>query len=246
MRHLLLGLLCAVLYGATAHAAGDCPALPPRTPMPTDAVPAVLPDPGWQKQIADLAARLPSLQRESRRLVFVGDSITAGWDPGLFGQFYGTRAPLLLGISGDYTQGVLQRLPQEWGQLRPQLVVLLIGTNNTSWTHAPAADVALGVAEDVRLIHRLSPGSRILVLGLLPHGWAPTDPVRAVNTAVNDLIARCADGQMVSYLDVGRLLVNAAGQLSNEISFDSLHLTPIGYAILATAMEPTIRRLMGE
>ncbi len=213
--------------------------------MPAEAVPTALADTMWRVQVANLRDQLPSLQRESRQLVFVGDSITAGWDPGLFSQFWGARAPLLLGIIGDYTQGILQRLPEEWGPLRPRLVVLLIGTNNTTWTKAPPDDVALGVAEDVRLIHRLSPASRILILGILPHGREPTDPVRAVNAAVNTLISHCADGSTVFYMDAGGLLVNASGQLSNEISFDGLHLTPVGYAILATTLEPAIRQLMG-
>jgi lysophospholipase L1-like esterase len=246
MRHVLLGLVCAALCGSAAQAAGTCPAIPPRNPMPVDATPAALTDPGWLKQVAALDAHLPSLERESRQLVFIGDSITAGWDPGLFSQFYGTRSPLLLGIIGDYTQGVLQRLQDEWGPLRPRLVVLLIGTNNTTWTKAPPEDVALGVAEIVRLIHRRSPATRVLIVGILPHGWQPSEPVRAVNAQVNALISRCADGQTTFYADVGRLLLNANGQLSNEVSFDGLHLLPVGYAILATALEPTIHRLMGE
>ena len=213
--------------------------------MPPEAIPTALADPTWQQQVANLNARLPTLQRESRQLVFVGDSITAGWDPGLFSQFWGARAPLLLGIIGDYTQGILQRLPEEWGPLRPRLVVLLIGTNNTTWTKAPPDDVALGVAEDVRLIHRLSPNTRVLILGILPHGREPTDPVRAVNAAVNALISHCADGETTFYMDAGRPLLNANGQLSNEVSFDGLHLTPVGYAILATTIEPVVRQLMG-
>jgi lysophospholipase L1-like esterase len=30
------------------------------------------------------------------------------------------------------------------------------------------------------------------------------------------------------------------------MSFDTLHLTPLGYATLAAAMEPQIRAIMGE
>lgn len=246
MRTVLYALLLACACGSAARAAGDCPAIPPRTPMPAEATPTELTDPTWRKQVAELDSRLPSLQRESRRLVFIGDSLTASWDPGLFSQFYGSRAPLLLGISGDYTQGVLQRLPNEWGPLRPRLVVLLIGTNNTTWEKSQPEDVALGVAEIVRLIHRRSSGTRVLILGLLPHGREPSDSWRSVNAQVNTLIARCADEQTTFFLDIGRSLLNANGQLSEEISFDSLHLTPIGYAILATAIEPTIHRIMGE
>jgi beta-glucosidase len=231
---------------AAAAPTGECPALPPRDPMPAAAVAAPLTYPAWAPQVAALQAALPSLQLPSRRLVFVGDSITASWDPGVFSAYYGQRAPLLLGIIGDMTQGVLDRLPDEWGPLRPRLVVLLIGTNNTQWMPGPPEDVALGIAEIVRLIHARSSGTRILLIGILPRGRTPAEPLRAVNAQVNALIARCADGDTVFYADPGPALLDSKGDLSAALSFDSLHLTPEGYAVLAAAMEPTIKAIMGE
>ena len=214
-------------------------------PTPLEALPATSLVPGWQAQVDALAAHLPGLQRDTRRLVFIGDSITASWDPGVFSQFYGSRAPLLMGISGDSTQGVLRRLPSEWGPLHPRLVVLLIGTNNTKYGGSKPEDVALGVAEIVRLIHARSPETRVLVVGILPTGAQPTDPLRAIDARTNTLIARCADGRTTEFVDVGPRLLNAAGQLTSEISFDALHLTPVGYTMFARALEPEIARLMG-
>ncbi len=63
---------------------------------------------------------------------------------------------------------------------------------------------------------------------------------------MNQLVARCADNRTTFFIDVGRCLVDASGNLSNEVSFDLLHLTPVGYAIMATALEPEIKRIMGE
>ena len=214
--------------------------------MPYAALPSVLPYSEWAPQVAQLDAKLPGLQLATRRLVFIGDSITAGWDPAVFSQYYGARAPLLLGIIGDATPGVLKRLPDEWGPLRPRLVVLLVGTNNTQWLPGSPADVALGIAEIVRLIHARSSGTRILILGILPRGATPAEPLRAVNAQVNALIAQCADGATVFYADPGPALLDAAGGLPHEMSFDTLHLTPLGYATLAAAMEPQIRAIMGE
>jgi beta-glucosidase len=240
-------LLATMLAGAApAWAAGECPALPRRTPMPREAVAESIDQPDWQQRVAALDAQLPSLQLASRRLVFLGDSLTAGWDPGLFSQFYGTRNPVLLGVIGDYTQGILDRLPREWGPLRPRLVVLLVGTNNTRWGRSKPEDVALGVAEIVRLIHAKSSGTRVLIVGILPTSADASDPLRAINAQANALMARCADGQTTFYTDIGRSFVNAAGELSNEVSFDGTHLTPVGYALMAMALEPDIKRLMGE
>ena len=244
MRLASLALAGLLSLGAPAWAAGDCPAIPPRSPMPPEAVPGMTDLKFWQDEVSALDSKLPSLQLSSRRLVFLGDSITAGWDPGIFSQFYGTRAPVLLGISGDGTQGVLARLPQEWGPLRPRLVVLLIGTNNLPYSTPDT--IALGVAEIVRWIHRHSSDTRILILGILPRGPNPSDPLRPKLAEVNQLIARCADNRTTFFTDVGHLLVNPSGAMTNEVEFDLLHPTAIGYAIIATALEPDIKRIMGE
>ena len=125
-------------------------------------------------------------------------------------------------------------------------MVLLIGTNNTKWGNSTPENLALGVAEIVRFIHGKSPNTRVLLVGILPTGPGPWDPLRAVNAKTNELISRCADNQTTFYIDVGRNLVNAAGQLSNEVSFDMLHLTPVGYALYASALEPELKRIMGD
>ena len=239
----VLALAGWMAASAPAWAAGDCPALPPRSPMPAEAQPGMQDLPFWHDAVAALDSRLPSLQLPSRRLVFLGDSITAGWDAGLFGQFYGARAPVLLGISGDATQGMLARLPGEWGPMRPRLVVLLIGTNNLPY--GTPDNIALGVAEIVRAIHRRSSDTRVLIVGILPRG-APGDPVRQELAQVNQFTAQCADNRTTFFTDIGRMLVDSNGTLSKEVSFDALHLTPVGYAIMATALEPEIRRIMEE
>ena len=245
-RTILTGMALAglVASGAPAWAAGDCPAIPPRSPMPVQATP-VAPDlQYWRDAVAQLDSKLPGLQLPSRRLVFIGDSITASWDPGLFSHFYGAHAPLLLGIGGDFTQGVLARLPQEWGPMRPRLVVLLIGTNNLG--NGSAEDIALGIAEIVRQIHSRSSGTRVLILGILPRGADASDPFRPKIAQINQMVARCADNRTTFFADIGPLLLDPNGALPAEISFDSLHLTPVGYAIMGTALEPEIKRIMGE
>ncbi|WP_158747634.1 GDSL-type esterase/lipase family protein [Acidisphaera sp. L21] len=245
MRSLLLAA-AAMVVAAPAWAAGDCPAIPRRNPMPSEAVGAPVDVQLWRDQVAALDAKVPSLGLATKQLVFIGDSITAGWDPGIFSQFYGTRSPVLLGVIGDVTQGVLERLPREWSAMRPKVVVLLIGTNNTQWTNSTPENLSLGVAEIVRFIHTKSPSTKVLIVGILPRGAGPWEPLRTVNTKTNELIAKCADNQTTFYIDVGRNLVNASGQLSNEVSFDLLHLTPVGYALYASALEPEIKKLMGD
>lgn len=239
-------LACVMLLGAKAAPAAElCPALPARAPMPREALPEGLDLTGWKASSSAIDDALAKLDRGAFRLVFVGDSITASWDPSVFRQYFGLLSPLLLGISGDRTEGILYRLSQsELTGFHPQVLVLLAGTNNTGVGGAPE-NTALGIAEIVRLVHARLPNTKILLLGVLPRGLETSDKLRQVNAQVNALIAQCADDQTVFYLDAASRLLDPAGRLTDQVSFDRLHLTPTGYRRLAEAMAPEIARLMG-
>lgn len=233
-------------WAGNARAAAICPALPSRASLPREARPEALDIPGWKDSANAIDASLARQDRGSFRLVFVGDSITASWDPPIFQKFFGPYSPLLLGISGDRTEGMLYRLSHsELSGQHPRVLVLLAGTNNTSGGSAPE-NTALGIAQIVRLVHARSPATKILVLGLLPRGIEASDPMRLANARVNAEIARCADNRVVFYYDAAPRLLDPAGRLTDQMSFDHLHLTPTGYYKLAEALEPEISRLMAN
>ena len=64
-------------------------------------------------------------------LVFIGDSITQGWENAgkkVWDEFYGKRNAMNLGIGGDRTQHVLWRLDHgNVDGIKPKLAVLKIG-----------------------------------------------------------------------------------------------------------------------
>jgi len=237
---LLAGPAPALAQGSMA-----CPSLPSRNPMPPEAQPSYLENPAWRGTVAQVSQRVAS-QYDRAQLVFLGDSITQGWYLPVWQQFYEHRWALNLGVSGDFTQGLLWRL-REGGQwpatLRPRLAVVLIGTNNAGYARSPD-DIALGIAEVVRTIRQRSPATRVLLVGLLPRGADANDPLRRVNQRVNELVARCADNQAVFFTDPGTMLVDGYGRLSDQVAFDRLHLTGVGYAILSAGLEPSIRALL--
>ena len=239
----LLGLLAGT---APALAQRACEALPPRNPPPAEAVPGPVPLDWWQARQRELE-KLAGTDLSRVRMLFLGDSLTQNWAPPIFAQFYGHRAPLNMGIGSDTTQGLLWRLARSplGGSLKPELVVLLIGTNNA---HNPRSDeVATGIAEVVRLVRARSPGSRILLLGLYPRGASPQDPFRGSVQRINALIAGCAsEAQRITFLDPGPFLLDAAGNLSEAMAPDRLHLSAAGYAVIAMGIEWKLRELIGR
>ena len=164
-------------------------------------------------------------------LLFLGDSITQGWnDNAVWKKYYGGRKAMNAGIGGDRTQHVLWRLDNgNIDGLRPKLAVLMIGTNNAR-DNAPE-ETAAGVEAIVKKLREKLPDTKILLLAIFPRGANESDPLRAKNKAVNATIAKLADGQMIHFLDIGPKFLAADGTLSKEIMPDLLHLSLNGYQI---------------
>jgi lysophospholipase L1-like esterase len=238
-------LTAALALGLAVPAMAACPAPPRGQPLPAEATPSLQVWPPWRVAVDAMTDRLRRSNVSPARLVFLGDSITEGWQAQIFQQFYGHRAAINLGIGGDATQGMLWRLENgHWpAGLRPQLIVLMIGTNNVGYG-STAENTAYGIGAIVAKLQQLSPNSRILLLGLTPRGATAADPARPLVERTNQLIAGCADGRRVIFANPGPLMLDGAGHLADYVSFDTLHLTMVGYAILSTAIEPVIRQMM--
>lgn len=239
-RSFLLALL--LLLGATLPVWAACPAPAPGRPLPREATPEALNWPEWRSLVDGLTARLRSTDVSRTRIVFLGDSITQGWQPNLFEQFYGHRAALNLGISGDATQGMLWRLQNgHWpARLQPQAIVLLIGTNNIGVGNRPE-DVAVGIGQVIEQLRRLAPQAKIVLVGVLPRGIYANDPMRQPIARLNQMIAACGDNRQVFYTEPGQLMLDGQGVLFDWIAYDWLHLSLVGYAILSTAIEGHLR-----
>jgi lysophospholipase L1-like esterase len=178
-------------------------------------------------------------------LLFLGDSITAGWDGerAVWDRHYGPRRAASFGIGGDRTQHVLWRIDHgELDGIKPKVVVLMIGTNNLG-TDTPA-EIADGITAIVRLVREKLPETKILLLGIFPRSRNPNDPARIRLQAINARVARLDDGKSVKYLDLGRHFLNEDGTLSPDIMPDYLHLSRRGYRIWADAMEPLLWEML--
>jgi len=181
-------------------------------------------------------------------LVFIGDSITQGWEgrgKGVWSKFYGKRNAVNLGIGGDRTQHVIWRLDN--GNLKgiaPKAAVIMIGTNN-SGSNTPE-EIAEGVTAIVRQLQAKTPKTKILLLATFPRGASSADKKRQVNEKSNAIVAKLAADDNVEYLDIGQKYLGDDGSLSREIMPDLLHLSEQGYTIWAESIEATLVKMLGE
>lgn len=198
-----------------------------------------------EKKLADGKA----LGRQAQ-VVFIGDSITEGWEKSgapVWDRHYKDLNALALGFGGDRTENVLWRLQHgEVDALAPKVAVLMFGTNNTGYRKEDPRTTAAGIQRNIEELRRRLPDTQILLLAIFPRGAGADDEARRINDQVNAIIAGYADNRSVYYLDIGKQFLQADGTLSKDIMPDLLHPNEKGYEIWARAMAPTLDRLLGR
>jgi len=230
-----------LVFAALAFAVSGTPARAQDEAATTRPVPR---EGNWMKLHEKYLERARS--SEGIDLLFLGDSITQGWNNNtVWQQHYGQRNAANFGIGGDRTQHVLWRLENgEVDGIHPKVVVLMIGTNNVR--DNSAEEIAEGIKAIVKTLRAKLPQTKVLLLGVFPRGEQPDDPDRAKLAAVNEKIAALDDGDHVKYLDIGKGFRNEDGTISRSIMPDFLHLSREGYRLWADAIEPTLRSMLGE
>lgn len=182
-------------------------------------------------------------------LIFVGDSITQGWEgagKNIWQDFYAKRNAVNLGIGGDRTQHVLWRLDHGNVEgISPKLAVLMIGTNNAGAGNS-APEIAAGVKAVVEKLRAKLPSTKVLILAIFPRGENNDDAKRKANEGANEIVKKLADNNMVYFLDIGPKFLAADGTLSRETMPDLLHLNEASYRTWAESIEPKVKELLGE
>ncbi len=232
---MVFGIVCGIL-AATSNAADELPST--LKPVPRE---------------GRHAARHEKINERIKQgnvdLIFVGDSITQGWEGNgkdVWAKYYGERNATNLGIGGDRTQHVLWRL--EHGNvdgIAPKLAVLMIGTNNSNRDDNTAEEIGAGIKAIVESLREKLPQTKVLILAVFPRGPKPS-PQREKNAKASEIASKLADDKNVFYLDIGDEFLTDDGELTKEIMPDYLHLSPKGYEIWAAAIEPKVAELMGD
>ena len=191
----------------------------------------------------DVQRKLHRFAGKHADIIFEGDSIMNRWETTgkeLWNQRYAGIAADF-GIEGDHVENVLWRLDQ--GQVEgidPKVVVLMIGTNNSGQNRAD--EIAEGIKILVAEYEKRCPQAHIILMGIFPRGEKPTDGGRRKVAAVNSIIKSLADGQRVTFIDLGPQMIEPDGTISHDMMPDFVHPTAKGYQIWADAIQPVINK----
>ena len=187
--------------------------------------------------------------------MLIGDSITHFWGgepradqangPKAFASVFAPYRVLNLGFGWDRTQNVLWRLDRgEFDGLHPRIVVIHIGTNNTSQTeHArqnTAAEIVEGIAAICGRVRSKTPGARIILMQVMPREEKPDNPRRTQIAEINRLLVEFARANHLDLLDLAPKLLKPDGTLPRSLMPDFCHPNEAGYMIWADALRPLL------
>jgi lysophospholipase L1-like esterase len=210
--------------------------------------PAPRGDQGWQNRQKLLNQRASEAGSKAE-LIFLGDSITEGWEGAgkeVWAQYYARRNAVNLGIGGDRTQHVLWRLDHgNIDGLKPKAAVVMIGTNNSNGEDNTPGQIVDGVRAIVQKLRQKLPETKVLLVAIFPRN-ENFSPQRGKILQVNQVLRKLADNQDVYWVDFGHRFVNEDGLIPTELMPDYLHLTRRGYEIWAEAMERRISSILGD
>jgi lysophospholipase L1-like esterase len=207
----------------------------------------------WKSRHDKFVARA---QKGDVDVLFLGDSITKGWEGAGKQPWADHFAPMKaanFGIGGDRTEHVLWRITtgKELEGIDPKVAVLMIGTNNAGANSAK--EIADGVEAIVMELRKQKPKMKVLVLSVFPRAGKrfdkETKEIKAVDLnpkikQINDIIKKLDNGKTVKYLDIGGKFLDKEGDLAKSIMPDFLHLSTKGYEIWAEAIKGDVEKLM--
>jgi lysophospholipase L1-like esterase len=206
------------------------------------------PDGGWKDRQKILNERAVQAG-DKAKLIFIGDSITQGWESDgkeVWAKYYAHRNAVNLGIGGDRTQHVLWRLENgNIDGLKPKAAVLMIGTNNSNGEDNTPGQIADGIAAIVKKLRTALPDTKILLVAIFPRSENYTAQ-RGKLAMINQVVRRQADGKNVIWVDFGHEFLNNDGTLPGTLMPDYLHLSKKGYEIWAEAIEDQLSNIVGD
>jgi len=181
-----------------------------------------------------------------RRVVFMGNSITASWSK-FFPQMFPGKPYVGRGISGQTTPQMLVRFRQDVIALKPAVVVILAGTNDIAGNTGPSTlemieDNLMSMTELAR-----ANGIRVVLSSVLPvfdypwkRGLEPAPKIVALNAWIKSYAARVG----AVYLDYHSAMADERQGLRADLTTDGVHPNEAGYRIMAPLAERAIAQAL--
>lgn len=164
-------------------------------------------------------------------IAFIGDSLTDGYD---VEKYYSDYLVTNRGIGGDTTFDLENRLQVSLYDLKPKVVVMLIGANNFNTMFENYERILKGLIDNL-------PNTKVILLSLTSMGskWGKNNQIAAYN---NVKIEKLANKYSFKFIDLYYPLFNLeTGEIYEEYTTDGGHLTSLGYEVLTKEITPIVK-----
>jgi len=186
-------------------------------------------------------------EANAAKIVFLGDSITQAWEDAgknVWEKDFAPMGALNWGYSGDRTEHLIWRLQNgNIQRISPKVAVILIGTNNTGHDQRPASETVQGIKSVLDDLAWKWPDTKIVLMSVFPRGPDAENPLRKINTEINEQCKAIADGKRVHLLDINAKFLDEKGNLRKDTFPDLLHLNPVAYEAWAEALMPKLKEM---
>ena len=169
-------------------------------------------------------------------VAFLGDSLTDGYP---VEEFYPQFTVSNRGIGGDTTFTLQARLQTSVLDLKPKVIVMLIGGNNLPTMFDNYEQILQTFAQQL-------PQTKVIMVSLtsMSGDWAHKNETAALNNVKLRLIAQQYGHEFV---DVFTPLFDLqTGMLKAEYTTDGAHLTHAGYDVVTAAITPVLEKIFSE
>lgn len=176
--------------------------------------------------------------------VFMGDSITEGWQSKHPAYFANTNH-VCRGISGQTTPQMVLRMMADVVHLKPRAVHIMAGTNDIAGNTGPMTPEQ--TQDNLTMMTEVAKaaGIHVLLASIPPSAafpWRPglavTEPIRALNRWIEGYAKRSG----ATWVDYTPALATAAGGMKPGMAMDGVHPTAEGYAVMESVLNPVVRR----
>lgn len=216
----MLKIICSIVVflfcGLHGYAQMVLPTFPPKT---------------FSTYYDQKVSHFDTFPQRKEQIIFIGNSITDGAQ---WASIFDDVSILNMGISGDVSAGIINRLPQ-LVKFQPTKVFLMVGIND--FANGVSVD---SVIQNIRIIANYikqeNPSTSLFIQSLLPVNDSfdtfkkHTKMTKSILT-LNRWIANHATELDYTFVNIHDFFVNKEGRLNTDFTNDGLHLMGAGYAL---------------
>ncbi len=178
----------------------------------------------------------PQKKSSGTRIVFMGNSITAGWD---LVKWFPGKDYINKGISGQTTAQMLARFDSDVLALDPDVAVILGGTNDLAGLIPVDTIFKNIVAMGMKAYKK---GVKVVFSSVLPvSDCCKTIEPSALIIELNMKLRQFAAEAGFLFVDYHHLMRNSTGGLKKELTFDGVHVNIEGCKVMTETLNTLLR-----